>query len=688
MPNPDAWELTRIRTLVQEKFRKRACWFQVTIAKALYEGKDVVGVAPTGSGKTLSFWIPLLMAFEEGHRDKMTFVVTPLNLLGKQNERELREAGFNAIAVSRENANENTFKDIEAGKYAVIILNPELLMGNYHIEQWWKKPKFTKRILNFIFDEGHCIKQWGSFRKEYLHVGELRYLIPDIIPFYVASATLPPAILHDVIETLRLRPDMTEKLIQSNERPDLRLMVRPLVYPAKSFKDLEFLIPDNFREGDPPPSKFLVFFDNTKEAEAACKRLRNRLPSNLRKKLVYFHSTMTQEYREAKVDDLRESEVWGKFTTDSFGMGLDVPDIKIVVQYKATCDMCTLWQRFGRAARSAEHVATVILLAEKKDLKDEREQAHARKERKNGDGKASKRKADGQLTFGAPPSKRARLETVHALEAIENLEPADKGKAVICDNGLEKDELPTVEEKKLRYMRDDRGENRSSRNSRWKGRELLEGSALFDLINPSPTFECRRAVITVYFGNDKIVLNDHLICDPSQPTGCARCAPKKLDICCDLCQPNFFDQYWMYPDQQSRGTGKSRLKPFEPAESDLRLMDELFKWRKEKALVKFGRSFFETLGANLLMSDEVIERIVACVHSRKIKSLEDVTKETGWTSEASWVAEFGGSLMEVIQTYSPPAPPLGPCEKQKRGPSTCTACGQSGHRSKSFSFKA
>ncbi|KAM6503169.1 P-loop containing nucleoside triphosphate hydrolase protein [Amanita muscaria] len=633
-------------------------WFQVTIAKALYEGMDVVGVAPTGSGKTLSFWIPLLMAFEDGHQDKMMFVVTPLNLLGKQNERELKEAGFNAIAVSRENANENTFKDIEAGKYAVIILNPELLMGNYHVEQWWKKPKFTKRILNFIFDEGHCIKQWGSFRKEYLHVGELRYLIPDIIPFYVASATLPPTILHDVIESLRLRPDMTEKLIQSNERPDLRLMVRLLMYPAKSFKDLEFLIPDNFREGDPPPLKFLVFFDNTKEVEAACKRLRNRLPSNLWKKLVYFHSTMTQEYREEKVDDLRESEVWGKFTTDSFGMlkctGLSRGNTR---------------QRFGRAARGAEHVATVILLAEKKDLKDEREQARAWKERKKGDGKG-KRKADGPLTFGALPSKRARVETVQVLEAIENIEPADQGQTVICDHGLEKDELLTVEEKKLQ----------------WKGRELLEGSALFDLINPSPTFECRRAVITVYFGNDKIVSNDHLICNPSQPTGCAHCAPKKIDICCDLCHPSFFNQYQMDPDQQSRGTAKSHLKCFEPTESDLRLKDDLFKWRKEKALVKFGRCLFETLGANLLMSDEVIERIVACVHSRKIKSLDDVTRETGWTNEASWVAEFGGSLMEVIQTHSPPAAPLG--EKQKRGPSTCTACGQSGHRSKSISFKA
>ena len=71
--------------------------------------KDVVGCAPTGAGKTLSFWIPLLMALEDG-KDKMSIVVTPLNLLGKQNEKVLHDAGLPAIAVSKENATNKTFQ--------------------------------------------------------------------------------------------------------------------------------------------------------------------------------------------------------------------------------------------------------------------------------------------------------------------------------------------------------------------------------------------------------------------------------------------------------------------------------------------------------------------------------------------------------------------------------------------------
>jgi superfamily II DNA helicase RecQ len=104
------WDIARVRQLVQKKFQKRACLFQVRIALALYEGKDVVGVAATGAGKTLTFLIPPLMAIEDGLLDKISFIVTPLNLLGKQNERQLKEVGISAIAVSKDNACDETFK--------------------------------------------------------------------------------------------------------------------------------------------------------------------------------------------------------------------------------------------------------------------------------------------------------------------------------------------------------------------------------------------------------------------------------------------------------------------------------------------------------------------------------------------------------------------------------------------------
>ena len=333
------WTVTKIRNIVEDKFDKRPCWLQIQIALALYAGKDVIACAATGAGKTLSFWIPLLMALEDG-RDRMSIVVTPLNLLGKQNVKDLEKAGLTAIAVSGENVNADTFmvspgprrvtgatenclhvfQDIEDGKYNVVIINPELLMGSREVETLWRKPKVTKRLLNFIFDQGHCITQWGKFRDEYRLVGLLRYLIPETIPFYAASATFHQSVLQDVSEVLHLRHGKTEHIIQSNDQPEIGLMARSLVFPAKSFRDLAFLIPDDFKEGDPPPPKFLIFFDNTKEAERAARYLRRCLPLSLQENIKYFHSTMTSHYRENELDALQDSCTWALCATDAFGM--------------------------------------------------------------------------------------------------------------------------------------------------------------------------------------------------------------------------------------------------------------------------------------------------------------------------------------------------------------------------------
>ena len=109
IPTKHAWSTQDVQDLVRNRFGKRPCYFQIKVAQALYAGKDVVACAPTGAGKTLTFWIPILMALEEG-KDKMSIVVTPLNLLGKQNKEALDEAGIHGVAVSRQNATPQTFK--------------------------------------------------------------------------------------------------------------------------------------------------------------------------------------------------------------------------------------------------------------------------------------------------------------------------------------------------------------------------------------------------------------------------------------------------------------------------------------------------------------------------------------------------------------------------------------------------
>lgn len=201
----------------------------------------------------------------------------------------------------------------------MIVINPELLMDEA-CAQLWKKPKFTSRILQFVFDEGHCVSEWGKFRTEYLHLGNLRHLIPETIPFYVASATLPLPILLDVAKILRLRPGKTEHIIRSNDRPNISLVVRGIQYNVGSYMDLAFLIPDNFQDGDTPPEKFLIFFDSTRECEDAVKYLQSRLPRHLHGKVQWFHATMSNKFREEEYETLRTGERWGLGVTSAFGM--------------------------------------------------------------------------------------------------------------------------------------------------------------------------------------------------------------------------------------------------------------------------------------------------------------------------------------------------------------------------------
>lgn len=163
------------------------------------------------------------------------------------------------------------------------------------------KPKVKKCIMYFTFNEGYCISQWGKFQKEYLLMGDLQYLISKDIPFYNASATLPPAVLLDIINILHLQLGRTEKILCSNDRPEIHLMVWGLTFPAHSFKDLAFLIPK-----DSPVAKFLIFFDNMKETEAACCYLCSLLAPSDWDWIKYFQSTMTQTYCECK---LRQWEI-------------------------------------------------------------------------------------------------------------------------------------------------------------------------------------------------------------------------------------------------------------------------------------------------------------------------------------------------------------------------------------------
>ncbi|KAF8057359.1 P-loop containing nucleoside triphosphate hydrolase protein [Lyophyllum atratum] len=520
------------------------------------------------------------------------------------------------------------------GKYRVVTINPEVLMDNDEIAKLWHKPSVTKHILYITFDEGHCVSTWNTFRNQYKHVGDLRYLISEDIPFYVASATLPPAILLDVAEILRLRSGKTEHIIRSNDRPEISIMVRGLNFTVSSFKDLDFLVPKGFKEGDPPLPKFLIFFDNTKEAEAACHHLRMLLPPSLRKKIKWFHSTMTLTYRDEELMNVREGDTWGLCGTDSIGMGMDLPDIEIVIQWKATCDLCTLWQRFGQAGRGRDREGVGILLVEKKHLDEERvaKAGRAAKRTKKGAGTKHKAKDAGNNLAKRPALADRSINRVAAVD--QGTDSDDGGDAEEPDDADGSTEAPDVgeegwiavmEERRIRYgQREPKSMLAAASKGKGKARADIEiGSPMDDFINASGLgCKCRRIVTEVYFANDRTLpstaQNDHLLCDPTTELGCRRCAPRKPRVCCDLCASESFDKYRPTPlEKSARAPSKSTIKKIEMTTTHYAFKRAIFDWRKERAVAKFGELVVRRLGAKMLSADELVDRIVECAPAQK-----------------------------------------------------------------------
>ncbi|KAG1763647.1 hypothetical protein EV702DRAFT_1219569 [Suillus placidus] len=154
--NSEAPSFCDLRALALKRFGKRPCLWQLKVAKAfLQKDRDIVCIAGTSLGKTMSFWLPLL--WKKG----LQIIVTPLNQLGKQNVDSLAKAGMQSISISGETASWSNFRDIEDLKYLVIIVSPEQLMKpGGEFEKLLRKPEFAKQIIGFVFDEAHCVTSW------------------------------------------------------------------------------------------------------------------------------------------------------------------------------------------------------------------------------------------------------------------------------------------------------------------------------------------------------------------------------------------------------------------------------------------------------------------------------------------------------------------------------------------------
>jgi superfamily II DNA helicase RecQ len=178
---------------------------------------------------------------------------------------------------------------------------------------------FNGRLISIVVDEAHCISQWGSFRPEYRDLGRLRFLQRKLCPILVTSATMLVAVIEDIKRVLRLREENLFVSRCSIDRPNFAILVRPIINPIHSYRDLSFVLHD-WEPGKPPPPKFIIFFDNIRNSVDAGNYLRSLLPRDHQYHVKWFNSDMSDEFKQKETERFTRGETWGLLATDSFGM--------------------------------------------------------------------------------------------------------------------------------------------------------------------------------------------------------------------------------------------------------------------------------------------------------------------------------------------------------------------------------
>ncbi|MBQ2803738.1 MAG: DNA helicase RecQ [Lachnospiraceae bacterium] len=311
---------------------------QETLIDSILDGKDVLGIMPTGSGKSLCFQVPALML--EG----ITLVISPLISLMKDQVAALNQAGIHAAYLNSSLTYNQYRKALEyarAGRYPIIYVAPERLVTEEFMEF-----ALHVKISMIAVDEAHCVSQWGQdFRPSYLKIVEFIQKLPNrpIVSAFTATAT--KEVREDVIAILGLEnPAM---VTTGYDRPNLYLGVQS---PKDKYATMR-----NFIERH--PQEFgIVYCATRKLVEEICERLTADGFSVTR-----YHAGLSDEERRNNQDDFIYDRRMIMVATNAFGMGIDKSNVRYVVHYNMPKNLESYYQEVGRCSRDGEPGECILL---------------------------------------------------------------------------------------------------------------------------------------------------------------------------------------------------------------------------------------------------------------------------------------------------------------------------------------
>ncbi|MFT3910036.1 MAG: ATP-dependent DNA helicase RecQ [Ferruginibacter sp.] len=310
---------------------------QEDIIQAVIAKKDVLALLPTGGGKSVCFQVPAMMM------DGICLVISPLIALMKDQVENLKRKGIPALAIYSGMSFSDvkqTLQNAAFGNYKFLYVSPERLETNLFLE-------FLPAIKPCLIaiDEAHCISQWGyDFRPPYLRIATLREELPGV-PFIAltASATLP--VQNDICEKLNFKKDQA-RFQQSFARPNLSYSVFEPV--SKQTKLLEIL--KNVK------GTAIVYCKSRRQTQQVADLLKlNSINA------AYYHAGLNNEQRTLRQEDWISNKTRVIVATNAFGMGIDKPDVRVVVHYDVPDNLENYYQEAGRAGRDGKRAYAVLL---------------------------------------------------------------------------------------------------------------------------------------------------------------------------------------------------------------------------------------------------------------------------------------------------------------------------------------